>query len=186
VSSAPPAKAPQYRVRTTISTITIVVGILIVAMWATVGVSLVTSRQAALDAPGSQGRNLSIAFREEVAFILRGLDGEMNVLAELMRYKRGNLTFTPGVGKTRRLLADRHNSASSVPKERSNRRRLSLIPARPTFPTAIIFVSISTENLVAYSSVNRSPQEVRQASPLCRFHAVSMPRTVPSSASWSS
>ena len=57
-------------------------------MWAVVGFSLVTSRQAALDDASSQGRNLMIAFREEVAFILRGVEGEMNLIAERMRRER--------------------------------------------------------------------------------------------------
>jgi signal transduction histidine kinase len=90
VSSTTLAKAPQYHVPTTIRTITIAVGILIGAMWAVVGFSLVTSRQAALDAASSDGRNLTIAFREEVAFILRGVEAETKLIAERMRRERGN------------------------------------------------------------------------------------------------
>jgi signal transduction histidine kinase len=73
-----------------IRTITIAVGILIGAMWTVVGFSLVTSRQAALDAASSNGRNLTIAFREAVAFILRGVEAETNLIAERMRRERGN------------------------------------------------------------------------------------------------
>src|SRR5712691_2716743 len=90
VSSTTLAKAPQYHSRTTIRTIGIVILTVIVAMWAAVGFSLVTSRQAALDAASSDGRNLTIAFREEVASILRGLESEMNLLAERMRRERRN------------------------------------------------------------------------------------------------
>ncbi len=67
-----------------------IVGILIVAMWGAVGFSLATSRQAALDASNLQGRNLTIAFREEIALILRGVDGETNLIAERMRRERGD------------------------------------------------------------------------------------------------
>jgi signal transduction histidine kinase len=76
---------PPYRVRTTVRTFVIVIGILLVTMWAVVGISLVASRQAALDNASSEGRNLMIAFRGEVAYILRGVEGEMNLLAERVR-----------------------------------------------------------------------------------------------------
>jgi diguanylate cyclase (GGDEF)-like protein len=77
-------------VRTTIRTIVIVVAILIGAMWAVVGFSLVTSRQHAIDDAGSQGHNLMVAFREEIALILRGVEGEMHLIAQRMRRERGN------------------------------------------------------------------------------------------------
>jgi diguanylate cyclase (GGDEF)-like protein len=83
-------KAPHDSVRTTIRTIIIVVAILIVALWAGVGFSLVTLRQTALDAAGSEGRNLMVAFREEIAHILRGIEGEMNVIMARMRRERGS------------------------------------------------------------------------------------------------
>ena len=90
MSSTISTSAPPSSVRTTIRTIIIVVAILIVAMWAEVGFSLVTSRQAALVAASSQGRNLMVAFREEIALILRGVEGEMNLIAQRMRRERGN------------------------------------------------------------------------------------------------
>jgi diguanylate cyclase (GGDEF)-like protein len=81
-------KAPSHSVRTTIRTVLIVIGILLVAMWGLVGISVVTARQAALDAVSSEARNLTVAFREEVAHILRGIDGEMELIAERMRRER--------------------------------------------------------------------------------------------------
>jgi diguanylate cyclase (GGDEF)-like protein len=90
LSSTTLATAPHSPIRKTIRSIIIVVAALIVAMWVLVGLSLVTSRQAALDAANSEGRNLMIAFREEIALILRGLEGEMNLIAEGMRGERGN------------------------------------------------------------------------------------------------
>jgi hypothetical protein len=90
VSPTSPAKPTRSRIQTTIRIIVVVVGILIVTMWAAVGLSLVKSRQAAVDAVRSDGRNLTIAFREQVAFILGGLEGEMNLIAERMRAERAN------------------------------------------------------------------------------------------------
>jgi diguanylate cyclase (GGDEF)-like protein len=79
------AKVQTFSVRRSTRTIIIVIGILIVAMWGLVGLSVHTSRQAALDAASAQGLNLTIAFREEIARILRGVDGETALIAERMR-----------------------------------------------------------------------------------------------------
>src|ERR1700676_5244439 len=43
-------KAPHYSIRITVRTIIIVIGVLVAAMWAAVGLSVITSRQAAVDA----------------------------------------------------------------------------------------------------------------------------------------
>ena len=59
-------------------------------MWVVVGFSLVNSRDAALDDARSEGRNLMLAFRAEVAYILRSVEGEMNLLAERIRRERGD------------------------------------------------------------------------------------------------
>jgi two-component system, sensor histidine kinase len=72
-------------IRKTIRTIIIVISILIVATWAAIGFSLVNSRQQAIANSRSQGHNLMIAFREEIAFILRGVDSEMTLIAERVR-----------------------------------------------------------------------------------------------------
>jgi diguanylate cyclase (GGDEF)-like protein len=89
LSPAMSTKAPHTSVRTTIRSIVIAVAILIVAMWVAVGFSLVAARQTALDDASLQSRNLMVAFREEIAFILRGVEGEMNLIAERMRCERG-------------------------------------------------------------------------------------------------
>jgi len=91
VSSTISALPARSRVRRTIRAIIIAIGILIVAMWTAIAFSVVTARQQALDAADSQGRNLMIAFREEVATILRGVEGETNLLAEKLRRERGSL-----------------------------------------------------------------------------------------------
>jgi hypothetical protein len=62
-------------------------------MWATVGVSIVASRLVALADAHSEGRNLMIAFREEVASILRGVEGETSILAERPRRDAGGFDF---------------------------------------------------------------------------------------------
>jgi signal transduction histidine kinase len=54
-------------------------------MWTAVGFSVVTARQHALDDAHAEGRNLMIAFREEVATILRGVEAQSNLIAERMR-----------------------------------------------------------------------------------------------------
>ena len=54
-------------------------------MWAAVGFSLVTARQRALKDANSEGRNLMIAFREEVATVLRGVETQSHLIAERMR-----------------------------------------------------------------------------------------------------
>jgi len=89
-SSTNLTKAPHASIRTTIRSIVVVVAILIVALWVGVGFSLVTARQTALDDVRLQSRNLMIAFREEIAFILRGVEGEMNLIAERMRRERNS------------------------------------------------------------------------------------------------
>lgn len=95
------AKDSQSDIRTIVRAIVIVVGILIVAMWAAVGLSVVNSRRAALQDASAEGRNLMIAFREEVGRILLGVEGETNLLAERMRRERGSSTFTRGARRTR-------------------------------------------------------------------------------------
>ena len=85
------ADVPHQTVRKTIWTIVIVIGLLIAAMWAIVGVSLITSRQAALAGASKEGSNLMVAFREEIALVLRGAESEMN-----LSYDRSpSLTETP-------------------------------------------------------------------------------------------
>ena len=87
-SSTNLTKAPHASVRTTIRSIIIVTAILIFALWVEVGFSLVTARHTALADSSLQSRNLMIAFREEIAFILRGVEGEMNLITERMRRER--------------------------------------------------------------------------------------------------
>ncbi len=76
-------------------------------MWVAVGFSIVTTRQHALEDAKSQGRNLMIAFREEVATILRGVEAQSNIIAERMRsegdgfdlhaWGEKNVLISPGV-----------------------------------------------------------------------------------------
>jgi hypothetical protein len=62
--SAISTNSPPHRARTIIRIILIAFGILVVAMWAAVGYSVVTARQQALEDANAEGRNLMVAFRE--------------------------------------------------------------------------------------------------------------------------
>jgi hypothetical protein len=107
LSSTTLAAAPPASARTTFRTIIVVVTILVVAIWAAVAFSLATSRQAALDAISSEGHNLMIAFREEVAVILRGLDGGMYEIAKKMRREHGDFDlYGWGPGEHADFLGD--------------------------------------------------------------------------------
>jgi diguanylate cyclase (GGDEF)-like protein len=87
LSSIIVAQSPYSGVRTTIRTIIIIVAIVLVAIWGGVASWLVTSRQHAIDGASLQTRNLMVAFREEIAFILRGVEGGMDLIADRMRRK---------------------------------------------------------------------------------------------------
>jgi signal transduction histidine kinase len=85
LSATVSTNSPPHRARKIIRIILIAFGILVVAMWAAVGFSVVTARQHDLDDAHSEARNLMIAFREEVASILRGVEVQSNLIAERMR-----------------------------------------------------------------------------------------------------
>jgi hypothetical protein len=101
--------SPLSRARTITRTILVAFGILVVAMWAAVGFSVVTARRHALEDAHLQGRNLMIAFREEVATILRGVEVQSNLIAERMRsegdgfdlhaWGEKNVLISPGVAQ---------------------------------------------------------------------------------------
>jgi diguanylate cyclase (GGDEF)-like protein len=83
-------RPPDHSCRTTIRTIVILFGIVLVGIWAAVAFSLVTSRRHAVEHADSQGRNLMLAFRAEIALILGGVEGEMHAIAERLREERDN------------------------------------------------------------------------------------------------
>ena len=97
------------RARATTRNILVAFGFLVVAMWVAVGFSVVKARQHALEDANSQGRNLMIAFREEVATILRGVEAQSNLIAERMRIEgddfdlhawgEKNVLISPGVAQ---------------------------------------------------------------------------------------
>jgi signal transduction histidine kinase len=101
--------SPPRRAGTIIRTILIAFGILVVAMWTAVGFSVVTARRHALEDARSEGRNLMIAFREEVATILRGVEVQSNLIGERMRsegdrfdlhaWGENNVLISPGVAQ---------------------------------------------------------------------------------------
>lgn len=90
LSSVTLGKPSTSGVRTTIRAIVVGVAVLIVALWALVGFSLVTARQHALDEARSESRNLMVAFREETGLILGGVQAEMHLIAQKIRSEQGN------------------------------------------------------------------------------------------------
>ena len=113
--------SPPGRARTIIRTILIAFGILVVAMWTAVGFSVVTARRHALEDARSEGRNLMIAFREEVATILRGVEAQSNLIAERMRsegdrfdlhaWGENNVLISPGVAQATIIGPDGNRTA---------------------------------------------------------------------------
>jgi signal transduction histidine kinase len=101
--------SPLLRARSIIRIILLAFGILVVAMWTVVGFSVVTAREHALEDAHSEGRNLMIAFREEVATILRGVEAQSDLIAERMRsegdgfdlhaWGEKNVLISPGVAQ---------------------------------------------------------------------------------------
>jgi signal transduction histidine kinase len=85
LSATVSTNSPSRRARTIVPTILIAFGILVVAMWAAVGYSAVSARQHALEEANSEARNLMIAFREEVASIMRDVEAQSKLIAERMR-----------------------------------------------------------------------------------------------------
>src|SRR5215831_5443814 len=62
---------------------------ILLAMWAMVIASIVTAREAAIDRTRSEGRNLAVAFADEVSHILGDVAGGMEIIAERMRAAHG-------------------------------------------------------------------------------------------------
>jgi hypothetical protein len=117
--------SPPRRARTIIRTILVAFGVLVVAMWAAVGFSVVTARQNALEDANSEGRNLMIAFREEVATILRGVEAQSNLIAERMRsdgdgfdlhaWGEKNVLISPGVAHATIIGPDGNLKSTTFP-----------------------------------------------------------------------
>jgi hypothetical protein len=148
-------KAPHTSLRTTIRSIVIVTAILTVAMWAAVGFSLVTARQAAIDDAKLQGRNLMVAFREEIAFIMRGLDGDMSLIAERMRQERGS--FDLYAWNRRQVLVAPGMAQATIIGPDGRLRQTTIDPSRARSTSAIarIFGSIWTGNFMGCTSADR-------------------------------
>jgi hypothetical protein len=186
VSSTTSVKPAPSRLRVPIRTIIIAVGILILATWAAVGFSVVTARQQALGAASSEGRNLMIAFREEVAKILREVEGETNLLAEKLRRERGSLDlYTWG---RENLVASHGIAQATIIGPDGMIRSTTLEPHtketdlsdRPHFR---VHLDGKFKGLYIGPSIIARTSGL-PALPITR--RVDMPRTAPSSASWSS
>jgi hypothetical protein len=123
LSSTTLVGAPHSPIRKTIRSIVIVVAALMFVMWTLVGLSLVASYKAELAATASGGRNLMIAFREEVASILRGVEGEMDEIAEKMRHQQNKFDLYAWAWRTCWFLPGWRRPRSSSPMDSSGRRQ---------------------------------------------------------------
>jgi Diguanylate cyclase, GGDEF domain len=82
-------KAAHSRSGSTIRTIVVVVGVLLIFMWAAIALFIVSSRHSSIDDSRVKGRNLAIAFREEVGTLLRSADSDMSLIADAMKREGG-------------------------------------------------------------------------------------------------
>ena len=85
----PWAKDPNSRCRTLTLGIIAIATVVIVAIWAVVIASIFSAREAAMDRARAEGRNLAIAFADEVNHILDTIAGGMEIVAERMRTAHG-------------------------------------------------------------------------------------------------
>src|SRR3984957_16277208 len=125
LSAMPLTDSPPRRARTTTRTIIMAFGVLVVALWASAGFSVVSARQHALEDASSEGRNLMIAFREEVATILRGVEAQSNLIAERMRsegdgfdihaWGEKNVLISPGVAQATIVGPDGNLKSTTFP-----------------------------------------------------------------------
>ncbi len=97
-------------IRKPLNSIALTLATLIVAMWVGVGLSIITAQQTAMVEATNETRNLMIAFREHLSFVMRGIEGQMDLLAErirdadgefdLHRWAQENVLIAPGVAQT--------------------------------------------------------------------------------------
>jgi PAS domain S-box-containing protein len=85
----PWAGDPKSRGRIVTLGIIAVATVVIVATWAVAIASIIWAREAAIDRARAEGRNLAIAFADEVNHILGGVSGGMEIIAERMRAAHG-------------------------------------------------------------------------------------------------
>ena len=90
---------PRRHARTVSREIVAVGVIVILAMWSAVAISVLSARDAAMDRTRSEGRNLAVAFADEVTHVLGGVAGAMEVLAQRMRAERGHLDIYARAGE---------------------------------------------------------------------------------------
>ncbi len=99
-----PAKAADHGARSTTRTIVIAVGVLLIFIWTATAAQIGVARQHAIDDASSSGRNLTIAFREEMASFLRSVDSDMSMMIEGMHRDRGAFDLYAW-GKTSALVS---------------------------------------------------------------------------------
>jgi signal transduction histidine kinase len=87
----PSINDPRRRARTITREIVAVGIVIILAMWVMAGASIMAAREAAIDRTRLEGRNLAVAFADEVTHILGGVAGAMEIIAQHMRAAHGQL-----------------------------------------------------------------------------------------------
>ena len=96
---------PRIAIRTIVGAL----GALIAVMWVAVLLSAISSHALAIDAAAKDSRNLMIAAREQLVLVMRGVEGEMDLLVDrirdgngvfdLYRWGQENVLVAPGVAQ---------------------------------------------------------------------------------------
>lgn len=105
VATALGSASPRNAIRVIVASL----GLVVLGLWGAVALSIVASRHDALTDAQEESRNLMIAFREEMNFILRGIDHSMGALAarirqaggdfDLYAWGRDNVLVVPGMAQ---------------------------------------------------------------------------------------
>ncbi|HXP12242.1 MAG TPA: hypothetical protein VN795_01160, partial [Stellaceae bacterium] len=84
---------PVLRAKTLKSGVATLVALVVLAMWAAVGVTLYFSREAVLADMKSDGANLALAFDDELTHSLDTIAGTMDAVANRMRAKGSDMNI---------------------------------------------------------------------------------------------
>jgi len=95
----PSVSDPRRRARTIIREIVAVGIVIILAMWVMAGASIMAARETAMDRTRLEGRNLAVAFADDVNHILGGIAGAMEIIAQHMRAARGQVDIYVWAGE---------------------------------------------------------------------------------------
>ena len=152
-----PTKANSARSKASATLIAALLGAIILVVWAATLFSIMTTRSAALDDARSHVHNLMAAFREEVGLVMRGIEGELNLLAERVRrdgdrfdlyhWGQENVVVTPGMAQATLIGPDGQALATTVsahpaPTDLSDRAHFRAHLDRDTSPPLFVGASV--------------------------------------------